>query len=165
MQEIRPPIQIKRAPLAPAARAPLNNHLRAPANRRLLMLIKARYKLLIIILAVILTMVWLYDLSSTNKNLKQQLEQTNKQQVLNNKGESQELIEKVGRLIVLPEGEQPTIATVQDLEKLKDQPFFARAQTGDKVLIYSVSKKAILYRPSVGKIIEVAPFTPSSQGQ
>lgn len=153
MQEIRSPIQIRKIPLAPAARG--------PAHNRLLMVIKARYKLFAVILVVILTLLWLYNLSSTNRDLKKQLEQSNKQQLLNNKEESQELIEKVGRLIVLPENEQPTIATVTDLAKLKGQPFFARAQIGDKVLIYSQSKKAILYRPSADKIIEVAPFNPT----
>ncbi|MBX4216201.1 hypothetical protein KW797_04625 [Candidatus Parcubacteria bacterium] len=64
---------------------------------------------------------------------------------------------QVGRLIVLPSDETPTLATVSEPEKLKDQPFFANAQKGDKVLIYSNARKAILYRPSERKIIEVAP--------
>lgn len=44
-----------------------------------------------------------------------------------------------------------------DPEKLRDQPFFANAQRGDKVLIYANAKKAILYNPPSNKIIEVAP--------
>ena len=66
-----------------------------------------------------------------------------------------QLVEKVGKLIDLPQGETPTFATVTDTEKLKNQPFFQRAKNGDKVLIYSQSQKAILYRPSINKIIEV----------
>lgn len=68
------------------------------------------------------------------------------------------LIEAVGKLIVLPEGETPTVATVNDPEKLKDQPFFANAKAGDKVLIYTNAKKAILYSPTENKIVEVAPL-------
>jgi len=68
-----------------------------------------------------------------------------------------ELINEVGKLMVLPASEQPTIATVSDVTKLADQPFFANAKNGDKVLIYTQSKKAILYRESINKIIEVAP--------
>lgn len=68
------------------------------------------------------------------------------------------LIAQVGKLIILPANETPTIATVSDPEKLKGQAFFVNALQGDKVLIYSTAKKAILYRPSAKKIIEVAPI-------
>lgn len=70
----------------------------------------------------------------------------------------QELVAQVGKLIVLPEGEIPTVATVSDPSLLKDQPFFDRAQKGDKVLIYTEAKKAILYSVSLNKIVEVAPL-------
>src|SRR5437870_68505 len=72
--------------------------------------------------------------------------------------EAQELIAKVGQLIVLPQGEEPTVVTVVDPEKLKDQAFFASAQKGDKALIYTNAKKAILYSSSTNKILEVAPI-------
>lgn len=68
------------------------------------------------------------------------------------------LVAQVGKLIVLPTGEEPTIATVSDPTALKDQPFFAQAQKGDKVLIYTTAKKAILYSPTLNKIVEVAPL-------
>ncbi len=74
------------------------------------------------------------------------------------------MIDAVGRLIVLPVGEQPTIATVSDPARLKSQPFFADAKAGDKVLIYAVAKKAILYSPEEDKIIEVAPLDLSNTG-
>ena len=73
--------------------------------------------------------------------------------------ETQLLVEEVGKLIILPQNEQPTIATVSDLGKLKDQPFFVKAQIGDKVLIYTTAKRAILFRPSSNQIIEIAPLT------
>lgn len=72
-------------------------------------------------------------------------------------GEVSEVVQEVGRLMVLP-NETPTLATVSDQTKLANQPFFAHAQNGDKVLIYTQAKKAILYRPSIDKIIEVAPI-------
>ncbi len=74
------------------------------------------------------------------------------------KQEMTDLVTAVGKIMVLPEGEDPTIATVADTEKLKDQAFFANAQVGDKVLLYTTAKKAILFRPSTSKIIEVAPI-------
>lgn len=66
-----------------------------------------------------------------------------------------ELIRKIGSHIVLPD-ERPTIATVEDTKKLADQTFFKHARQGDKVLMYPKAKKAILYRPSDDKVIEVA---------
>lgn len=69
--------------------------------------------------------------------------------------EMAELKERVGSFFMLPEGEEPTLATVTDREKLADQPFFQRAENGDKVLIYSASGRAILYRPSTQKIVDV----------
>jgi|SRR6185436_17357631 len=68
-------------------------------------------------------------------------------------------IAAIGKLIELPAGEQPTVATVTDPDKLKDQPFFANAKAGDKVLVYTVAKKAILYSPSTNKIVDVAPIS------
>lgn len=72
--------------------------------------------------------------------------------------EIEDTLARVGRLILLPEGETPTLATVTDTEKLKGQAFFVNAKAGDKVIIYTNAKKAILYRPSENKIIEVAPL-------
>ncbi len=69
--------------------------------------------------------------------------------------ELDQTIKSISKLMILPEDETPTLATVTDPKKLEGQPFFARAQTGDKILIYSNIKKVILYSPSMNKIIEV----------
>jgi hypothetical protein len=71
--------------------------------------------------------------------------------------ETKELVAAVGKLIVLPTDEEPTVATVADPSKLQDQPFFAKAKQGDRVLIYTNARKAILYDPVANKILEVAP--------
>ena len=75
--------------------------------------------------------------------------------------ETKVLVKKVGKLMELPTGEDPTLATVQDKDKLKDQAFFSSSENGDRVLIYIKAKKAILYRPSSDKIVEVAPLVMS----
>ena len=67
-------------------------------------------------------------------------------------------VEKVGKLIDLPPDEEPQIATVTDLERLKSQPFFAKAKVGDRVLLYTKNKKAILYDPVANKVMEVGPL-------
>lgn len=71
--------------------------------------------------------------------------------------EAKSLVAMVSKLMNLPGEETPTVATVNDKEKLKSQPFFSKSENGDKVLIYTNAKKAILYRPSINKIIDVAP--------
>ena len=77
--------------------------------------------------------------------------------------ETAQLVAEIGALIVLPEGETPTLATVSDPERLKDQPFFAKAKAGDKVLLYSTARKAYLYDPVAKKLIEVAPLNVGDQ--
>ncbi len=75
------------------------------------------------------------------------------------KKETAATIAAIGKLMVLPGGEEPTIASVADITKLASQPFFTNAKNGDKVLIYNKARKAILYRPETNMIIEVAPVT------
>lgn len=79
--------------------------------------------------------------------------------------ETQQLIKSVGVHIELPKDETPTIATVQDKNKLKDQPFFASVENDDKILIYTKGRKAIIYRPGADKVINVGPIAISSQEQ
>ncbi len=69
--------------------------------------------------------------------------------------ELEETVRDVSKLMVLPQDEMPTLATVTDIKKLEGQPFFANAKTGDKILIYTNNKKIILYSPSLSKIVEV----------
>lgn len=73
------------------------------------------------------------------------------------KEETQKIVEKVSRLYgSLPKDEEPTVAKVQDKEKLKDQPFFDKAEKDDITLIYPNAKLAILYRPSTNQLINVS---------
>ena len=72
--------------------------------------------------------------------------------------QTKDLVERVSNLILLPEDETPTVATVTDPELLKDQPFFSKAVKGDQILIYTNAKQAILYRASTNMIINVAPL-------
>lgn len=102
-------------------------------------------------LVMVIFMIVSVYLYTQYKNIKQDpIEQTRE--------EVKDLISEVSNLIVLPENETPTIATVSDPEKLAGQAFFANAKKGFKVLIYTEAKKAILYDPVAKKIIEVAPI-------
>lgn len=86
------------------------------------------------------------------------------QELLNNPSllselQVQDITAKVGKLMDLPSDEFPTVATVSDISKLKNQPFFKNAKNGDQVLIFTKAKIAILYDPARNKIVTVAPLT------
>jgi len=70
----------------------------------------------------------------------------------------------VSKLIILPTDETPTLATVSDANKLKNQAIFAKAKDGDRVLIYVKAQKVIIYRPSAHKIVDVNPFIADKKG-
>ena len=76
--------------------------------------------------------------------------------------EMEELVQKVGRLVVLPQGESPQIATVQDKSQLPKQPFFEQTENGDKLLVYLQAKKVYLYRPSLDRIVDISPVNPEA---
>lgn len=75
--------------------------------------------------------------------------------------EAQDLLSKVAKIYLIPTGEEPTVATVSDPNALKNQSFFTQSQKGDKVLIFVKAGRAVLYRPSINKIIETAPINNS----
>jgi hypothetical protein len=70
---------------------------------------------------------------------------------------TQRIIGKVDGLYVLPEG-QPTVARVEDKDKLGSQAFFAQVQNGDYLVVYSEAKLALLYREAVNKLVNVGPI-------
>lgn len=72
--------------------------------------------------------------------------------------EANSVVQKISKYMDLPKDEQPTLATVTDTNKLKNQAFFTKAINGDKLLIFTKAKKAILYRPSTERVIEFAPL-------
>jgi hypothetical protein len=72
-------------------------------------------------------------------------------------------VARVGKLIALPTDEKPTVATVTDASKVKDQTFFQNAKNGDVVLIYTKAQKAILYDPSANIIVEVGAVNINNQ--
>ena len=77
--------------------------------------------------------------------------------------EIEQIVRKVSLLMELPQGETPTLATVSDKTQLQNQDFFQKAENGDRILVYSDARKAILYRPSIHKIIDVAPIAPLAE--
>ncbi|MBP6993834.1 LytR C-terminal domain-containing protein [Candidatus Woesebacteria bacterium] len=79
--------------------------------------------------------------------------------------ETSMLVTQLKKIMEVP-NETPVVATVKDKEALKSQQaFFAQAENGDKLIVFQTARKAVLFRPSVGKIVESGPLitTPTQQ--
>lgn len=79
-----------------------------------------------------------------------------------NQAAAHKVINRVSTLYMVPTDETPTIAQIQDKQKLKD-PFFEKAQNGDYVLVYSKNKLAVIYREKIHKLVHVGPITTDNQ--
>lgn len=108
---------------------------------------------LVIVIIIILSLMYnVYKRSNMINNI------INSQSDQNNPNEIQDIVSYLGKFMDLPTNETPTMATVTDKTKLQDQSFFKNAENGDKVIAYVNAKKAILYRPSTKKVIDVGPI-------
>jgi len=77
------------------------------------------------------------------------------------RAEAQALANRVGRLMQLPD-EEVTVATVQDASRLHGQEFFRDANNGDKVLIFTEARRAVIFRESTNMIINSGPIVINS---
>ena len=64
------------------------------------------------------------------------------------------LLKEVSQFVILPTS-TPTVATVSDKSKLTNAPFYDQVENGDKVLLYPVEKKAIVYRPNAKRVVDI----------
>lgn len=70
-----------------------------------------------------------------------------------------EVIVRVREHIVLPEGEEPLVATIINVEELRaEQAFYQNAENGDILLLFGQAGKAIIYSPKKDKLINVGPI-------
>jgi len=117
----------------------------------------------VVLLVVVLASAWFHQLQ-TNNVLKHQTQTSTTTKTANAQAQARQLRDEVAKVFNVPANEVPTIATVTDVSKLKNQAFFTNAKNGDKVLMFAQAKEAILFRPSDHKIIQVAPLNPGSAG-
>lgn len=76
------------------------------------------------------------------------------------KKEVESTISKASKIIILPSDETPQIFTINDADTaVKEQPAFKGVVSGDKIMLYTKSNKAIIYSPSRSLIVNVLPVT------
>lgn len=79
------------------------------------------------------------------------------------KAEAKELVQKLGKLIDLPFGEEPTVATIKNADQITGQQFFTKAKNGYRVILYTNERLAILYDDVANKIINVGSISMSEK--
>lgn len=90
------------------------------------------------------------------EDLSVKLEQLQTGNTRQNKEAALRIVERVGKLIRIPEGEDPTVATIVDVETLRERnPFYENAENGDHLVV--TSERAILYDPDEDRIVDVVP--------
>lgn len=118
---------------------------------------KRKIILVLVLMTVMIGVGGLIKLSKENRSLRSEIQGMKDDPSKLSKEETAKVVALVGKLVILPEGEEPVLATVTDKEKLKEQPVFAKADNGDKILIYSLAKKAYIYNPVKNVIVDVVP--------
>lgn len=91
----------------------------------------------------------------------------------NTKETSERIVRSVGELYLTPTDEEPTVAQIQDKDKLGNQDFFKNARNGDYLLVYQKNKIALVYRENDDKLVNVGPVnieanpqqTPNTQNE
>ena len=69
-----------------------------------------------------------------------------------------DLITAVRRHIILPEDEEPLVATIVNVDELiAEQPFYLGASNGDILMIYGSVAKALIYDPRADRLVNVGP--------
>ncbi len=78
--------------------------------------------------------------------------------------ETEVLLEKIAKHAVLPKEKNPVVAVINDVEQLAaTQDFYSMAHNGDKVVIYSNARKAIIYDEKADRIVNIGPVIYSDQ--
>lgn len=74
------------------------------------------------------------------------------------KSEESALMTKVGKLLSLP-NEKPIISTIQNKEDFKNETFYSKIETGDKLIVYLNADQSIFYRPSSNTVTMLLPVS------
>lgn len=111
---------------------------------------------------VVLLLGFVFVLDGRRREAEQRLKQISVrlEQVQNpaqNKALAQEVLTKVRKHFILAEDPEPTVATIVDVEKLRERNvFYQKAENGYHLII--TADRALLYDPQGDIIVDVAPI-------
>lgn len=128
-------------------------------------------KLLPILLIALVVLVVVLDAKRRSaqkelKNLTVRLEQLQGNNEANHE-KAREIVGKVKALIDIDVSVEPTVATIVDVERLREQnPFYDKAENGDYLIV--TPTRAVLYRDADNIILDVVPVQieqPAAEGE
>lgn len=67
------------------------------------------------------------------------------------------LLETIGKTVQLP-SETPMVVTVVDKAKLSNKQLATKVEDGDIMMIFAQSKRLVVYRPGVAKVVDMLSF-------
>ena len=109
----------------------------------------------VVILALVGSAYLYFQYLKSEKELKKLKQVSSQSASTKQDDEIKKIVSEVAKIARLPANEVPSIATITDATKLKDQPFFKDAKNGDILLVFNNSGKAILYDPKEKKVVDV----------
>ncbi len=120
---------------------------------------KAKTLLPVLLIALVLLVVVLdtqrRKAQTELKNLTVRLEQLQGNNAANQE-KARSVVERVQKLMNIDVSVEPTVATIVDVEKLREQnPFYDKAENGDFLIV--TPTRAILYREEENIILDVVP--------
>lgn len=128
-------------------------------------------KLILGILVVVL-IAFVLVLDGRRREAEQRLKQVSvrleqEQNIAQNQELAKQVLARVRKHFALPEEPEPTVATIVDIEKLRERNvFYRKAENGHHLIL--TANRAILYDPKKDVIVDVAPVqiqtVPSSSG-
>ncbi len=96
------------------------------------------------------------DALSKLEQTEQQLQEIKESTERSGQQVADEVLGKVRGHIVLPEETQPTVATIIDVDRLREtSDFYQNAKNGDHLIL--TETRAILYNPETDRIVDVVP--------
>ena len=72
--------------------------------------------------------------------------------------DTQRIIDSVSDILVVIDDDEPLVFTVSDPEKIINETAFSDVREGDQILIYRKKERVVVYRPSIGKIVDILPL-------
>lgn len=81
--------------------------------------------------------------------------------------ETSQVLQDIARHMILPVSGEPRIGTIRNTEEFENDPFLSQAREDDVVVFYPHNEtmvKAILYRPSADRIVDVSFVTLPKSG-